>query len=234
MGEHGEGDGGRRLDVYRIAVLRGGDRAAVTAAVVAMRRRGLVEAAEPGFLRNTGPLSDRAAHPLEKAVHAALYRPLTLLELTERPRVRMCVRTIRSALVAEGLLHRRPRTPTRAGRRLLRTLREASAPPVAAGDPPDDLRAVEAVALHGDEALWAVEPLLTRDAGLTGPLLRREALLPDAPDAPGPLTTRMYRELHDQDGDGDGDAYGHGGGTGGHGMGGHHSCGTGSGCGGGY
>ncbi|WP_108952517.1 hypothetical protein [Streptomyces fragilis] len=76
--------------MYRIAVPRGGDRAAVTAAVVAMHGRGPAEAAEPGFLRNTGPLSGRAAHPLEKAVHAAPYRPPALLEPTERARVREC------------------------------------------------------------------------------------------------------------------------------------------------
>jgi uncharacterized membrane protein YgcG len=102
---------------------------------------------------------------------------------------------------------------------------------VRAADAADDLRALEAVALHGDRALLVVEPHLARDAVLTGPLPRREDLLPDAPDTPGPLTTRMYRELHDRDGDGDG--YGHDGG-GGHGAGGHHSCGGGSGCGGGY
>ncbi len=74
-------------------MLRGGDRAVVTVAVVAQHGRGLVEAAEPGFRRNSGPLSGRAAHPLETAVHAAPYRPRTLPELTERARVRTCVRT---------------------------------------------------------------------------------------------------------------------------------------------
>ncbi|MER5481562.1 TIGR04222 domain-containing membrane protein [Streptomyces sp. NPDC002734] len=240
MGERGEGDGGRPLDAYRIAVLRGGDRAAVTVAVVALHGRGLVEAAEPGFLKNTGPLSGRAAHPLEKAVHAALYRPLTLLELTERARVRMCVRTLRSALAAEGLLHRRTYTSTRAGRRLLRALGAAAEPPAHATGPPEERDALRAVALRGDAALLTLVPHLARDARLTGPPVRREALLPDAPDGPGPLTTRMYRELHDRDGeerggDGrDGDGHGTGGGGGGHDTGGHHACGSGSGCGGGW
>ncbi|MGW0932324.1 TIGR04222 domain-containing membrane protein [Streptomyces sp. NPDC002644] len=154
MGERDEGFGGGPFDVYRIAVLRGGDRAAVTVAVVAMRRRGLVGAAEPGVLRTTGPLVGRAAHPLEKAVHATLHRPCTLGELTGRARVRVCVGGIRRALAGEGLWHRRPGRPTRAGRRLLRELRRSLPPPATADDLADDQRALEAVALHGDRALF--------------------------------------------------------------------------------
>jgi uncharacterized membrane protein YgcG len=237
MEEHGEGGGGRPLDAYLVAVLRGGDRAAVTAAVVAMCRRGLVGAAEPGVLRTTGPLSGRAAHPLEKAVHSALYRRCTLLELMRRPRVRACVGTVRSALVAEGLLHRRLHSPTRAGRRLLRELREELPRPVRAADLTDDDRALRAVALHGDEAVLLAEPRLARDALLTGPLRTREELPADGPDAPGKLTSELYRELQDRDG---GEAHGLGeghhdrGSDGGRADGGGHGWGGGSSCGSGY
>ncbi|WP_151769977.1 TIGR04222 domain-containing membrane protein [Streptomyces abyssomicinicus] len=236
MGGHGGGGGGRPLDVYRVAVLRGGDRAAVTVAVVALCRRGLVEAAEPGVLRTTGPLSGRAAHPLEKAVHAALHRRCTLLELMARPRVRMCVTTVRASLTAEGLLRRRLPVPTRAGHRTLRELRAAHPPPVRAAELADDDSALTAVALHGDQALLLAEPHLARDAMLTGKPPTRRDLLGEPPDAPGGLTTRVYRELHDGDGGGSDSGEGRGpdGGSGGHSDGGGHGWGGGSSCGGGY
>lgn len=70
-----------RPEPYEIALLRGGSRAAVTVAVLALHLRGLIDVGRPGRIRATGvapaPSEDAedglpALSALPAAVHAAL------------------------------------------------------------------------------------------------------------------------------------------------------------------
>ncbi|MGW5537713.1 TIGR04222 domain-containing membrane protein [Streptomyces sp. NPDC004009] len=225
-----------------IALLRGGDRAAVTVAVLALHLRGAVEAGRPGTLRRTGAAdAGTFRHPLEKAVRTGLYRPAGPRELTARAVVRRALAGTRAELVAAGLLRALPPGRTRAGRRLLVELRERRPLP----DGPDGLAEQEvlvAVALHGERALTALLPRFARDCGLTG----RGALADEGrfPFGRGGGVRAVTRHGDDGGRDTDGRDHGgaghgghhHGGAHGGHGSGSHGSGGHdfGGGCGGGF
>jgi uncharacterized membrane protein YgcG len=161
-----------RLEPHEVALLRGGPRAAVTVAVVALHLRGAVEAGRPGTLRKAGMSAAAGGapphrHPLEKAVRVGLYRPAGIRELLSRAVVRRALARMRAELAAAGLLRSLMPGPTRAARRRLTALRKRHPLP----DGPDGQAEEDvllAVALHGDRALTALLPLFTRDSGLAG------------------------------------------------------------------
>ncbi|MFD8419536.1 TIGR04222 domain-containing membrane protein [Streptomyces sp. NPDC059466] len=160
-------------DPYAVALVRGGPRAAVTVAVLALRLRGVVEAGRPGTMRTSrAPAhadhpADRAAHPLERAVHASLYRPAGMGELLRRTRVRQALAQVRAELTEAGTFRTFPPGPTLAARRLLRRTRaERPLPTGREGLSSHDM--LLAVALHGAGALTVLEPRFAVDAGLVG------------------------------------------------------------------
>ncbi|MFF4354875.1 TIGR04222 domain-containing membrane protein [Streptomyces sp. NPDC001530] len=126
------------LEPQTVALLRGGPRAAVTVAVLAPHLRGAADAGRPGTMRTSGA-SAGAGLPLEKAVHASLYRPAGMRELLERPRVRRTLAELRAT------------RPLPTGREGLTT---------------DDI--LLAVALYGDAALTVLVPRFAEAAGLIG------------------------------------------------------------------
>ncbi|MFH9083998.1 MULTISPECIES: TIGR04222 domain-containing membrane protein [unclassified Streptomyces] len=210
-------------DPCAVALLRGGDRAALTVAVLGMHLRGAVEAGRPGTLRKTAT-GDAGTfrYPLEKAVRTALYRPAGPRELPGRAVVRRALARMRAELAAEGLLRVLPPGRTRAARRLLADLRERRPLP----EGPDGLAEDEvllAVALYGGRALTVLAPRFAREAGLTG-----RGALADEGRFPFGRGTAFRYVVGDEAGYGGWD--GGGGGYGGHGHGGHD---YGGGCGGG-
>ncbi|MGW3465941.1 TIGR04222 domain-containing membrane protein [Streptomyces olivaceoviridis] len=216
-------------DPRAVALLRGGDRAALTVAVLGMHLRGAVEAGRPGTLRKTATGSaEPLRHPLEKAVRTALYRPAGPRELPARAVVRRALARMRAELAAEGLLRVLPPGRTRAARRLLADLRERRPLPEGPDGLPED-EVLLAVALYGERALTALAPRFAREAGLTG----RGALADEGRFPFGRGTA--FRYVVGDEGAYDG---GDGGGYGGHGHGGHdyggHDYGGGFGGGGGF
>ncbi|MEU0004345.1 TIGR04222 domain-containing membrane protein [Streptomyces sp. NPDC006314] len=155
-------------DSCAVALLRGGDRAAVTVAVLGLHLRGAVEPGRPGTLRRTGTgTAGSFRHPLEKAVRTGLYRPAGPRELPGRAVVRRALARMRAELAAAGLLRSLPPGRTRAARRQLAALRERHPLP----ESPDGLPEEEvllAVALYGERALTALVPRFARECGLTG------------------------------------------------------------------
>ncbi|MGM1075201.1 TIGR04222 domain-containing membrane protein [Streptomyces sp. H28] len=217
---------------HEIALLRGGPRAAVTVAVVALHLRGAVEPGPPGTVRavrgpgvrglpalppagvpldpadgrpGTVTRAERARY-LESAVHSGLHEPCTVAELTAHPDVRWAVAEVRVGLAEAGLLRRPLLRPTRAARRQVRVLRTAC--PVPASRRGLAERTVLLVtALHGEPALRALVPRFALRAGLVARVpLRDVRLLKRSP---------------------------YGGPWGGGGSGGALTCGGGGGCGGG-
>ncbi|MFF3946004.1 TIGR04222 domain-containing membrane protein [Streptomyces sp. NPDC001902] len=160
-----------RLEPHEIALLRGGPRAAVTVAVVALHLRGAVESGRPGTLRRevspeqADPPPHR--HPLEKAIRVGLYRPAGIRELLGRAVVRTALSRMRAELAGAGLLRLVRVSPTRAARRYLADLRRGTPMPQGpAGLAEEDI--LLAVALYGDPALTALVPAFTGEAGLIG------------------------------------------------------------------
>ncbi|MEV8542120.1 TIGR04222 domain-containing membrane protein [Streptomyces sp. NPDC051572] len=157
-----------RLQPHEVALLRGGSRAAVTVAVVALHLRGEVRAGRAGTMRASGVAAGAGALPrLTKAVHSALYRPAGMRELLGRRGVDEALGELRGDLVAAGLLRRVPPRRTRAARVLLKSLRTQH--PFPAGREGllwDDV--LLAVALYGDKALGSLVPRFAEAAGLVG------------------------------------------------------------------
>ncbi|MFF4754586.1 TIGR04222 domain-containing membrane protein [Streptomyces sp. NPDC002514] len=222
-------------DPYAVALLRGGDRAALTVALAGLHLRGVVEAGRPGTVRRTGAKGAVSLrHPLEKAVRTSLYRPAGPRELPAREVVRRALARMRAELVAQGLLRALPPGRTRGARRYLAELRDHHALP----DGPDGLAedaVLFAVALYGERALMAVLPRFAREAGLVG----RGSLADESrfPFGRG-NDIRYFRHGADEGflADFDGDDRDHGGGSAHHGHdygGGSHGHDYGGGCGGG-
>jgi hypothetical protein len=169
-------DGPVQLSPEKVGMLRGGPRTAVTVAVVALALRGAVTPGKPGTMQTSGVASG-AEGALEKAVHAALHRPLTLRDLIDAPRVQSALDEVRRPLVEGGLWRERVPHRTRAGRHAVKELMgELVLPdgPHAAHDVRelgwDARERLLAVALYGDAGLAAVVPHLAREGGLTGRL----------------------------------------------------------------
>ncbi|MEU1868160.1 TIGR04222 domain-containing membrane protein [Streptomyces gardneri] len=99
-----------------LALLRGGRRAAVTVALVALHQRGAVAAGRKRTIRaNGGP--GRTRDPVQLGVHGSLHRALALRTLALRPEARRAVDALGSELGRAGLL--RPPARLRAARVLL-------------------------------------------------------------------------------------------------------------------
>ncbi|GAA3934289.1 hypothetical protein GCM10022244_48360 [Streptomyces gulbargensis] len=110
------GPGGPEPSPQALAMLRGGPRAAVTVALVALHQRGAVAAGRKRTIRaNGGP--GRTPDPLQLGVHRALRRALPLRELVPRPEARRALDALRADLGRAGLL--RPPNRRRAARGVL-------------------------------------------------------------------------------------------------------------------
>lgn len=190
----------RPPEPYAIALLRGGPRAAITVAVVALRLRGIVEAGRTGTLRRTATADTSGPwHPLEKAVRTGLYRPAGIRDLLDRAVVGLALAGLRRELIAAGLLRSALPGPTRAGRRELAALRRLHPLP----SDSDGLGREElllAVALYGDRALTALLPHFTEASGLLD-RGRRDAFADEARDlADGGLDLRRTYGAEDNPG----------------------------------
>lgn len=101
------------LSPQALALLRGGPRAAVTVALVALHQRGAVAAGRKGTIRaNGGP--GRAPDPVQLGVHRSLQRALDVRALVARPPARRALEALRTELGRDGLL--RPPGRLRAAR----------------------------------------------------------------------------------------------------------------------
>ncbi|MEU0371150.1 TIGR04222 domain-containing membrane protein [Streptomyces sp. NPDC006283] len=104
------------VDPQIVALLRGGHRAAVTVALVALQQRGVVTNGRKGTVRTDG-WATAIRDPLQLAVHVSLRRPLGLRPLVAVPRVRRALDALRVRSAEAGLL--RPAGRWRAARLLL-------------------------------------------------------------------------------------------------------------------
>ncbi|MEV5311439.1 TIGR04222 domain-containing membrane protein [Streptomyces sp. NPDC052610] len=160
-------DGTAGLEPHEIALLRGGPRAAVTVALVALHLRGVVEPGRPGTVRAVpwDAAVSRLSSPWEDVVHSELEKPLRPRRLTRRPYVRLGVSLIRVRLAEEGLLRWPFLGPTRAARRDLAALRERHPLPARRQGLTDHDKLL-AVALHGEAALRVLVPRFAYRTGL--------------------------------------------------------------------
>ncbi|ORT58235.1 TIGR04222 domain-containing membrane protein [Streptomyces sp. CB03238] len=172
------------LPPQEVALLRGGRRAAVTVALVALHRGGAVAAGRRGTVRRDG-WALGARDPLRYALHGVLHRAVGVRVLAGHPRVRGAVDSVRDELVDEGLL--RPAGRWRAARTLLAAVPvtvvtgllvtppgTAPCTPLATG--------ASAAAVVAAAGLWCV-PRRTRAA--RRPLARLRACHPLPPDRHG-------------------------------------------------
>ncbi|MFJ8078304.1 TIGR04222 domain-containing membrane protein [Streptomyces sp. NPDC096176] len=104
------------VDPQIVALLRGGRRAAVTVALVALQQRGVVTNGRKGTVRADG-WATAIRDPLQLAVHVSLRRPLGIRPLVAVPRVRRALDALRKRSAEAGLL--RPDSRWRAARALL-------------------------------------------------------------------------------------------------------------------
>ncbi|MFB7864203.1 TIGR04222 domain-containing membrane protein [Streptomyces sp. NPDC056069] len=104
------------LPPQALALLRGGPRAAVTVALVALHQRGAVAAGRRGTIRANGG-AGRTRDPLQLGVHRSLQRALALKVLATRPKARQALDALRGELGRTGLL--RPPGRLKAARLLL-------------------------------------------------------------------------------------------------------------------
>ncbi|MFI8519543.1 TIGR04222 domain-containing membrane protein [Streptomyces sp. NPDC085481] len=91
------------LPPQALALLRGGPRAAVTVALVALHQRGAVAAGRRGTIRANGG-AGRTRDPLQLGVHRSLQRALALRVLATRPKARHALDALRAELGRTGLL----------------------------------------------------------------------------------------------------------------------------------
>ncbi|MFJ7069947.1 TIGR04222 domain-containing membrane protein [Streptomyces sp. NPDC101115] len=91
------------LPPQALALLRGGPRAAVVVALVALHQRGAVAAGRRGTIRANGG-AGRTRDPLQLGVHRSLQRALTLRLLATRPKARQALDALRAELGRTGLI----------------------------------------------------------------------------------------------------------------------------------
>ncbi|AIS01274.1 hypothetical protein SGLAU_26680 [Streptomyces glaucescens] len=155
-------DGTAALAPHEIALLRGGPRAAVTVAVVALYLRGAMEPGPPGLL---WAVPEDAPGGLEEAVGSALRRPVRFRRLVRDPEVRLAVAEMRIPLAEAGLLRWPFLGPTRGARREVEALRVRHPLPARRYGLSDDDKLL-AVALHDEAALRVLMPRFAVRAGL--------------------------------------------------------------------
>lgn len=171
------------------AYLRGGRRASVTVALVALELRGAVAAGHQGTVRVAGQLNG-SSEPLQVAVHKSLHRPVGVRILASRARVGRALDELRDRLAGAGLLR------TNRRRRLARGTLAAAlgtlvwglmSAPMTASNPRSQVVA-SAVLVVPIVALWLV-PRRTRAGRRAVQALRERFPLPADAD-PG----AAYRE----------------------------------------
>ncbi|NUK03534.1 TIGR04222 domain-containing membrane protein [Streptomyces lunaelactis] len=89
-----------------VALLRGGRRAAVTVALVALQQRGAVTTGRTGTVRTDGRAPVGVRDPLQLAVHTSLQRQIGVRVVASRPRVQRALDALRDELASAGLLRR--------------------------------------------------------------------------------------------------------------------------------
>ncbi|MGX1273132.1 TIGR04222 domain-containing membrane protein [Streptomyces phaeoluteigriseus] len=168
-----------RLRPHEVALLRGGPRAAVTVAVVALHLRGAVEVGRPGRLRTSEASSEAAGPaapqpsappapplpPLAEAVRTALARPAGLPQVQDHADVRAALAELHAGLRSAGLLRALPPHRTRTARRVLDAL-SAEHPLPAGRKGLSESGTLMAVALYGEPALHVLVPRFALRAGL--------------------------------------------------------------------
>ncbi|WP_306184159.1 TIGR04222 domain-containing membrane protein [Streptomyces sp. MK5] len=155
---------------HEIAFLRGGRRAALTVAVLTLRLSGSIGPGRGGTLRTRRPLDDTEADlpALTRAVHASLlHQPAHLRQLLVREAVALALIDLRYQLTVAGLAPVFLPGRTRAGRRVLRTLRARHPLPGSRRGLSAEDRLL-AVALYGDRALTTLMPRFAREGRPAG------------------------------------------------------------------
>ncbi len=186
----GVDSGGEDLDLYQYAYLAGGALRVAESVVVSLTERGTLSL---GAARLRVLVEELPEHPVELAVIAACPRSKPLREVIEAVRHSSEVDDVARRLVSLGLVRRRRRKPTRAGRRSLAHAASEGRVP--------------AYALHGPAAL------------VTGSARRGPLGTHPVPDDLGRTLIRMGKALDDDRGHGT-DSGADGGGIGGGGGGG--------------
>lgn len=152
-------------DPQAVALLRGGRRAAVTVALVALQQRGVLTSGRLGTVRADRSAPVGVRDPLQLAVHLSLRRPLGVRLVASQPRVQRALDALRDELAGAGLLHsnRRWRTAHTLLYAVPLTITAGLlVAPMAASNTPLQL-AVSAVPVALAAALWCV-PRRTRAA----------------------------------------------------------------------
>jgi hypothetical protein len=181
-------DGTAALAPHEIALLRGGPRAAVTVALVALHLRGMVVPGPPGTVRAV-PWDAATAElppPFEDVVHSALDRPLRPRRLMRHPDVRPAVALTRVPLAEAGLPSRPFLGPPRAARREVAALRARHPLPARRYGLPDHDK-LPVVAPHGEAALKSLVPRFAH-RGVCCPVSRWRTY--GAPAPPGATAAR--------------------------------------------
>ncbi|QIJ65485.1 TIGR04222 domain-containing membrane protein [Streptomyces sp. JB150] len=161
-------DGTAALAPHEIALLRGGPRAAVTVALVALHLRRLAEPGRPGTVRAVprDAATAELTSSFEDLIYGALLdRPLRPRRIVRHPDVRLAVALVRVPLAEAGLLRWPFLGPTRAARREVAALRARHRLPVRRHGLTDHDKLL-AVALHGEAALKALVPRFAYRTGL--------------------------------------------------------------------
>ncbi|MEU8618578.1 TIGR04222 domain-containing membrane protein [Streptomyces sp. NPDC048623] len=161
------------LPPQALALLRGGPRAAVVVALVALHQRGAVAAGRRGTIRANGG-AGRTRDPLQLGVHRSLQRALTLRLLATRPKARQALDALRAELGRTGLL--RPPGRHRAARVLLICVPLTVAAGLAANGVSGPALALGAVPVLGAAALLCVPPTTRAARRLLAALRSRHPL----------------------------------------------------------
>ncbi|MEU0394581.1 TIGR04222 domain-containing membrane protein [Streptomyces sp. NPDC006208] len=148
-----------------VALLRGGRRAAVVVALVALHQRGVVTTGRHGTVRTDGWTHVAVRDRLQLAVHTSLRRPVGVRVVVTVPRVQKALDALRDECAAAGLLRANARW--RAARVLLcavplTIVAGLLVRPMTAPNTPLQL-AISTVPLAVAAALWAI-PRRTRAA----------------------------------------------------------------------
>ncbi|MFF6902098.1 TIGR04222 domain-containing membrane protein [Streptomyces hydrogenans] len=178
-GDAGPGSAGAVPGPQALALLRGGRRAAVTVALVALHQHGAVAAGRKHTVRaNGGP--GRTRDPVQLGVHRSLRNALALRALVLRPEARRAVDGLRAELGRTGLL--RPPGRRRTARLLLAAAPATLAAGLLAGVGAEDgpgpglVLAAGAPALLAALALWRLPPSTRAARRLLAELRERHPL----------------------------------------------------------
>lgn len=161
------------LPPQALALLRGGPRAAVVVALVALHQRGAVAAGRRGTIRANGG-AGRTRDPLQLGVHRSLQRALSLRLLATRPKARQALDALRAELGRTGLL--RPPGRHRAARVLLVCVPLTVGAGLAATGPSAPALALGAVPVLAALALLCVPPTTSAARNLLAALRSRHPL----------------------------------------------------------